>query len=224
MGNHELYVKGATDTQGFILANQIAFQAVFVSNPKTGPPGYEHLVYSFESPEHDAFFAVLDPYFLTANVPIPNLDGTIDATQLSWLTGQLAQTKATHKFVFSHAPYYKIYELSTGGHTHLFSRKNIDSSIAPDPQLDPEVQWKSNVFQVITGTCGVQADGGTPARDAALWHVSNAPNTYYFSVVDINGSNVKVTTYSGNTGDYSVLDSFSVNKGFLPANYLLLLD
>ena len=33
MGNHELYVKGATDDQGFILANQIAFQAVFASNP-----------------------------------------------------------------------------------------------------------------------------------------------------------------------------------------------
>jgi hypothetical protein len=245
MGNHELYVKGATDDQGFKLANQIAFQAAFASNPNNGPLGYENLVYSFESPEHDAFFAVLDPYFLTADVTSPNLDGTIDANQLTWLTNKLAQTKATHKFVFSHAPYYYIYKLSTGGmsytdlwylldqnrvdiffcgHTHLFSRKNIDSSIAPDPQLTPPVTWNSNVFQVITGTCGVQADGSTPARDPALWHVSNAADTYYFSVVDINGPNVKVTTYSGNTGDYTVLDTFSVDKGFYPWNYLLLLD
>src|SRR3989339_1580694 len=200
MGNHELYVKGATDAKGFILANQIAFQAVFVSNPKNGPPGYEHLVYSFESPGHDAFFAVLDPYYLTADDPDPSLDGTIDATQLSWLTGQLAQTKATHKFVFSHAPYYKIYSLSTGGmsytnlwylldqnrvdiffcgHTHLFSRKNIDSSITPDPQRNPPVTWKSNVFQVITGTCGAEVNGGRPARNAALWQVSNTVDTYY---------------------------------------------
>jgi hypothetical protein len=41
-------------------------------------------------------------------------------------------------------------------------------------------------------------------------------------VVDINGANFKVTTYSGNTGDYSVLDTFSVDKGFFPWNYLLL--
>jgi 3',5'-cyclic AMP phosphodiesterase CpdA len=245
MGNHELYVKGVTDDEGFKLANQIAFQAVFVSNPNNGPPGYEHLVYSFESPEHDAFFAVLDPYFLTGDVSTPNLDGTIDAPQLSWLADQLAQTKATHKFVFSHAPYYYIYTLSTGGmsytnlwhlmdqnrvdiffcgHTHLFSRKNIDSTIAPDPQLTPSVTWKSNVFQVITGTCGAEVNGGTPLRDPTLWHVSNTADTYYFSVVDINGSNFKVTTYSGNTDDYSVLDTFSVNKGFYPWNFLLLLD
>jgi 3',5'-cyclic AMP phosphodiesterase CpdA len=245
MGNHELYVKGATDDQGFKLDNQIAFQAVFASNPNNGPPGYENLVYSFESPEHDAFFAVLDPYFLTADVLSPNLAGTIDAPQLSWLTDQLALTKATHKFVFSHAPYYYIYSLSTGGmsytnlwylldqnrvdiffcgHTHLFSRKNIDSSITADPQRTPSVTWNSNVFQVITGTCGAPVNGGTPARDAALWHVANNADTYYFSVVDINGSNVKVTTYSGNTGDYSVLDTFSVDKGFFPWNYLLLLN
>jgi 3',5'-cyclic AMP phosphodiesterase CpdA len=245
MGNHELYVKGATDDQGFVLANQIAFQAVFVSNPNNGPPGYEHLVYSFESPGHDAFFAVLDPYFLTGNVAKPELDGTIDAAQLSWLTSQLAQTKATHKFVFSHAPYYYIYKLSTGGmsytdlwhlmdqnrvdiffcgHTHLFSRKNIDGTILPDPPLDPAVTWKSNVFQVINGTCGAEVNGGDPLRDPTLWHVSNAADTYYFSVVDINGSSVKVTTYSGNTGDYSILDVFNVNKSFAPANYWFLLD
>jgi 3',5'-cyclic AMP phosphodiesterase CpdA len=245
MGNHELYVKGATDDQGFKLDNQIAFQAVFASNPNNGPPGYQNLVYSFESPGHDAFFAVLDPYFLTADVPNPDLNGTIDAPQLSWLADQLAQTKATHKFVFSHAPYYYIYKLSTGGmsytnlwhlmdqnrvdiffcgHTHLFSRKNIDSTIAPDPQRIPSVTWNSNVFQVITGTCGAEVNGGTPLRDPTLWHVANAADTYYFSVVDINGSTVKVTTYSGNTGDYSVLDTFSVDKGFSPWNFLLLLD
>jgi hypothetical protein len=245
MGNHELYVKGATDDQGFVLANQIAFQAVFVSNPKNGPPGYEHLVYSFESPQHDAFFAVLDPYFLTADVSSPNLDGTIDAPQLTWLASQLAQTKATHKFVFSHAPYYYIYKLSTGGmsytnlwhlldqnrvdiffcgHTHLFSRKNIDSSIAPDPQRTPPVTWNANVFQVITGTCGAPANGGSIPPERAQWNVHNQADTYYFSVVDINGSNVKVTTYGGNTGDYSIIDTFSVDRGFYPWNYLLLLD
>jgi len=245
MGNHELYVKGATDDQGFKLANQIAFQAVFVSNPNNGPPGYEHLVYSFESPGGDAFFAVLDPYFLTADVSSPNLDGTIDANQLAWLTNQLAQTKATHKFVFSHAPYYYIYKLSTGGlsytnlwhlmdqnrvdvffcgHTHLFSRKNIDSSIAADPQLTPPVTWNSNVFQVITGTCGAPANGGPIPPERAQWNVHNQADTYYFSVVDINGSNVKVTTYAGGTGDYDVIDTFSVDRGFYSWNYLLLLD
>ena len=79
--------------------------------PPTGRPvipGYEHLVYSFESPGGDAFFAVLDPYYLTADVPNPDLGGTIDSTQLNWLATQVAQTKATHKFLFIHTPYYYV--------------------------------------------------------------------------------------------------------------------
>ncbi len=78
--------------------------------PPTGRdlPGYERLVYSFESPGGDAFFAVLDPYYLTADDPTPNLTGTFDNTQLDWLAAQVAQTKATHKFLFTHGPYYYV--------------------------------------------------------------------------------------------------------------------
>jgi hypothetical protein len=251
MGNHELYVKEkGVDVPGFRLANQIEYQAEFTDNPANGPsgydPSYDRLVYSFESPGGDAFFAVLDPYFLTADVTSPKIAGTFDAVQLNWLTGQLALTKATHKFLFTHAPYYYVNTLSHPaditytnlwyildqnrfdmyfcGHSHLFSRKNIDSSILPYPQLTHPVQWHSNVFQVLNGTCGAPVDTGSPTVDPTLWHVFNHADTYYFSVVDINGSNVKVTTYGGNTGDYSVIDTFSVDKGFIPCNYLLLLD
>ena len=205
LGNHELYNHDA-DAPGFRLANQTAYQTAFVSNPANGPSGYERLVYSFESPGGDAFFAVLDPYYLTADVPTPNVAGTVDATQLSWLTGRLALTKATHKFLFIHPPYYYMtlspadisfsnlwyildqnrFDIYFCGHTHLYSRKNIDSSIAPSPQLDPAVQWKSNVFQVLNGTCGAPVDPGPVAVNTTFWHVSNAPNTYYFSVVDIS--------------------------------------
>ncbi len=240
----------------FYLANQHVYQRVFTENPGNGPSGYEHLVYSFESPGGDAFFAVLDPYYLTADNPNPNLNGTFDNTQLNWLAAQVAQTKASHKFLFSHAPYYYVIDPSSEGpvppqdisytklwsmldnnrfdiaffaHIHLFSRKAIDSSIAPNPQLNPPVQWHNNVVQVINGAAGapiVTNPPTPPIVDPTLWHISQAANTYYFTVVDIiSGSRVTVTTYQGNTGAYSVLDSFTINKSAaLPGADLLLLQ
>ncbi|MCX5890594.1 MAG: metallophosphoesterase [Deltaproteobacteria bacterium] len=252
IGNHELYVKGATDDQGFIFTNQTAYQTAFASNPANGPagytPSYDHLVYSFESPGGDAFFAVLDPYFLTADVPNPDLGGTIDSNQLAWLQAQLAQTKATHKFLFIHVPYYSVFDdpieptpdhdatwtqlwsildnnnfdLFCCGHTHLYSRKNINSSIAPNPQPTPPIQWKGNVFQLLCGTCGVRVSTGTPKVNPILWHVSNAADTYFFSVVDICGTQVTVNSYKGNTGAYTVFDTFTVQYPLSPVNFLLL--
>ena len=69
---------GNPTTGGFLLENQQEFQKVFSENPGNGPPGYERLVYSFTSPGGDAFFAALDPYYLTADDPTPDLGGNID--------------------------------------------------------------------------------------------------------------------------------------------------
>ncbi len=232
IGNHELYVYGET---GFFLANQQQYQNAFTDNPSNGPPGYEGLVYSFLSPGGDAFFAVLDPYYLSPNDCNPScnlsLGGTIDNNQLDWLTNQIAQTNATHKFLFIHTPYYYVtssnpadvsftnlwaildnnqFDFYACGHTHLYSRKTIDSSILPNPQLNPPIEWKNDVVQLLNGTCGADVESGTPTVDSALWHISQVANTYYFSVVDINGSQVMVTSYSGNTGDYTAFDSFTM--------------
>jgi hypothetical protein len=242
IGNHELY---DNQKSGFVLANQTQYQQTFTGNPANGPSGYERLVYSFESPHGDAFFAVLDPYYLTADVEKPNLDGAIDYTQLNWLATQAAQTKARHKFLFVHAPYYHIMKTSAAdvsftelwtildyhrfdfyacGHTHLYSRKIIDSSIAPNPQtIPPRTPWQNKVVQLLNGTCGAPVDTGTPAVDPTLWHVFNAADTYYFSVVDIDGAITRVTSYAGNTGTYSVIDSFTINKGGHSGKDLLLL-
>lgn len=256
LGNRELYnpTLNPAAPSTFYLANQQQYQQAFASNsnPANGPPGYEQLVYSFASPGGDAFFAVLDPYYLTGDVPNPNITGTFDNTQLNWLAAQVAQTKATHKFLFTHGPYYNVINEGSGGgpppditytnlwrildnnlfdayfcaHVHLFSRKAIDSSIAPNPQLTPPVQWRNNVVQVINGGAGapiVTNPPYPPIVDPALWHVSQAADTYYFTVVDISGSQVTVTTYSGNTGAYTVFDSFTINKNDPAARNLLLL-
>jgi hypothetical protein len=244
IGNHELYNEHSTN--GFIVENQTEFQNVFKENPGNGPPGYEQLVYSFLSPKGDAFFAVLDPYYLTDNETNVNLGGTIDYTQLTWLEAQVAQTKATHKFLFIHTPYYYItggnetgeassadytytalwkilddnsFDFYACGHQHLYSRKTIDSSILPNPEfLPPLLRWKNNVVQLLCGTCGAGVDNGTIPDDRATWNVSNAHDTYYFSVVDINGSKVTVTSYRGNTGVYNVFDSFTiVRPSLVPA-------
>ena len=115
LGNRELFnpTFNPLAPNTFYLANQQIYQREFVDNPGNGPSGYEHLVYSFESPGGDAFFAVLDPYHLTADDPSPNLNGTFDNTQLNWLATQVAQTKATHKFLFTHAPYYYVIDTSS---------------------------------------------------------------------------------------------------------------
>ena len=80
--------------------------------PRTGRPGMrsDHLVYSFTSPGGDAFFAVLDPYYLHRSqcTSLMGLGGHIDPTQFTWLADQVAQTKATHKFLFIHTPYYYV--------------------------------------------------------------------------------------------------------------------
>jgi len=93
------------------------------------------------------------------------------------------------------------------GHSHLYSRKAIDSNIDP--------RWKNNVVQLLNGTCGAVLDSTVPVVDPGLWHVFNAlnaPNTYYFSVVDINGAQTTVNSYGGNTGAYSIIDSFRIQK------------
>ena len=100
------------------------------------------------------------------------------------------------------------------GHSHLYSRKTIDSSVLPNPQTTPPTPaWQNNVVQLLNGTCGAGPSTGTidPAIKTS-WNVHNDDKTYYFSVVDISGSTVTVNSYSGYTGAYSIFDTFTINK------------
>ena len=237
LGNHELYLESADS--GFNIGNQQAFQNVFSENPGNGPSGYQHLTYSFTSPGGNSFFAVLDAYYLTQSFHDSTVGGNIDPTQMSWLRAQVAQTKATHKFLFIHSPYYYVnhdpeepsaanksytelwafldankFDLYACGHSHLYSRKTIDSSVLPNPQTTPPTPpWQNNVVQLLNGTCGthIEATLIDPAIRTS-WNVHNDSLTYYFSVVDISGSTVTVNSYQGNTGAYSVFDTFTINR------------
>jgi 3',5'-cyclic AMP phosphodiesterase CpdA len=243
IGNHELYRE---DSKGFIIENQQAFQQIFTDNPTNGPPGYERLAYSFLSPGGDAFFAALDPYFLTDNETPGHLGGNVTSAQLDWLADQVAQTKAAHRFLFIHTPYYYVtgqdpdenstsndshtklwylldqnrFDFLACGHQHLYSRKTIDSSILPNPPLPGPIVWKNNVVQLLNGTCGAHPDNSTAyIVDPTLWHVSNPPETYYFSVVDIDGHKATVTSYKTDNGDFTVFDTFTITKaGLVPAS------
>ena len=68
IGNHELY---HTPQENSFLENQQEFQKVFTDNPTNGPPGYERLAILSLSPGGDAFFAALDPYYLTGMTTPP---------------------------------------------------------------------------------------------------------------------------------------------------------
>jgi hypothetical protein len=237
VGNHELYHQHSK--LGFKLSNQQEFQSVFSENPANGPAGYEHLTYSFTSSGGNSFFTVLDPYYLIRDTIPTDLGGNIDSTQMSWLKAQVAQTKATHKFLFIHTPYYYVssdpeepsaangsytalwafldankFDFYACGHSHLYSRKTIDSTVLPNPQTTPPTpSWQNNVVQLLNGTCGAGPSTGTidPIIKTA-WNVHNDTLTYYFSVIDISGATVTVNSYKGYTGAYSVFDTFTINK------------
>jgi hypothetical protein len=237
IGNHELYHKHAS--YGYLLVNQQEYQSAFSENPANGPAGYEHLAYTFSSQGGNSFFAILDPYYVTKDTVHMGLGGHIDSIQMSWLKTQVAQTSAAHKFLFIHTPYYYVskdpeepssadssftelwsfldankFDFYACGHSHLFSRRAIDNTIPPNPQTTPLTpSWQNNVVQLLNGTCGAgpSTDSINPVIKAS-WNVHNDAKTYYFSVVDISGSTVKVNSYKGYTGTYIVFDTCTINK------------
>ncbi|MCX6277991.1 MAG: metallophosphoesterase [Bacteroidetes bacterium] len=237
IGNHELYHEHAS--YGYFLVNQQQFQSTFSENPSNGPTGYERLAYSFTNAATSSFFAVLDPYFVYEDTMHLNMGGHIDSTQMTWLKTQVAQTSALHKFLFIHVPYYYVdndsteasepdttltalwsyidankFDVYACGHSHLYARRTVDDSIAPNPQTTPPTPaWKNKVVQLLCGTCGAGSGGGyVDPTVRTNWNVHNDHNTYYFSVVDIAGKTVTVNSYKGYTGAYTVFDTFSVTK------------
>ena len=237
IGNHELYHHHAS--YGYLLVNQKEYQKVFSENPANGPAGYDHLAYSFNSPAGNCFFAVLDPYFVNKDTVHMGLGGHIEPAMMSWLQTQVAQTTATHKFVFIHTPYYYVsndpeeessadtsfttlwsfldinkFDFYACGHSHLYSRKTITGSDTAYPPTHPATPaWKNNVVQLLNGTCGAgpSTEIVNPAIKTA-WNVHNDDNTFYFSVVDVNGSTVTVNSYQGYTGAYTVFDTFTITR------------
>jgi hypothetical protein len=237
VGNHELYHEHAG--YGYFLVNQQHFQSTFTENPANGPAGYERLVYSFTDSATSSFFAALDSYYVTQDTQKINMGGHIDSTQMAWLKTQTDLSGALHKFLFIHVPYYYVdydsteaseadttitklwsfidthkFDIYACGHSHLYARRTIDGSLAPDPQTKPPTPpWQNNVVQLLNGTCGAGSGGGyiDPAVRIA-WNVTNEKDTYYFSVIDISGNTVLVNSYKGYTGAYTVFDTFIVTK------------
>ncbi len=221
VGNHELYHQHSR--YGFLKVNQEQFQTVFSENPSNGPAGYEHLAYSFTDANSSSFFAVLDPYYLTTDTLHPKgLGGHIDEVQMNWLKSQVAQSGAKHKFLFIHCPYYYIsnetlepsqsdtsythlwsfldnskFDIYACGHSHLYARRTIESSLQPLPQTNPfTAPWQNNVVQLLNGTCGAGPDSGEIDPNVRKeWNVHDGAKTYYFSVIDVAGSTTTVNRY-----------------------------
>ena len=83
------------------------------------------------------------------------------------------------------------------GHEHNYERRIIDS------KLNPKV--KGTIYQVKNGTCGAPIyKGNTDKRGQIIFKES-----YCYSIVDVNGSNVKVMV---NDQDGQLIDRFSYTK------------
>ncbi len=237
VGNHELYHEHAG--LGYFLVNQQQFQSVFSENPSNGPAGYEHLAYSFTDQGTNSFFAVLDCYYVSKDTQKINMGGHIEPAQMAWIKTQVAQASALHKFLFIHVPYYYVdndsteaseadttltalwsfidankFDIYACGHSHLYSRRAVDGGLIPKPQTTPPVPaWQNNVVQLLNGTCGAGSGGGyIDPTVRTEWNVTNDHKTYYFSVIDISGGTVRVNSYKGYTGAFSVFDTFTLTK------------
>lgn len=219
IGNHDLY--GAKDHDE--LKNQTTFQAVFSEMPDNGPEGYENLVYSFEY--GNSFFAVLDSFYIDP-VTSTKYYGKITDKQLTWLQAQIAQTRAKHKFVFSHLPVYSVvhpakqdqslrklwalldnctFQMFFAGHEHLYSRWTIDHGV--------DKAWKNGVVQIIAGTVGapiVTESMLKVAKTKAHIHLG-----YNFVVVDVEGDSIHEHAYGihkTSRGDFTIsnIDNYTI--------------
>jgi hypothetical protein len=248
IGNHEMYQLENNGTSGntMWLASQQQYQQAFPNDPTApginSPSGYEGLAYSFTSPGGDCFFAVLDPYYMPPGTPSKPGDkyGSINDIQLNWLTTQINQTQAAHKFLFAHVPAYKVtyadlqpsymnlftllnnnhFNIYFAGHEHLFSRKTIDQAIGnernpPDPR-------SNKVVQVINGGGGAPEDSDPLLVDGVARHVHRG--AYYYTVVDVVNKQVLVHTYGGQNGSYSLVDAFTNPQDIGPVYRLLLIN
>jgi hypothetical protein len=238
VGNHELYHEHSR--YGFLRTNQEEFQNVFSENPSNGPAGYEHLTYSFTHAPSNAFFAVLDAYYVDKDTVHPkDLGGHIDSAQMEWLKKHVAQSNALHKFLFIHTPYYYVtndpdeassadtsytklwsfldankFDFYACGHSHLYAQRTITSDVAPLPQTNPVTpNWQNNVLHLLCGTCGAGPDDEyVDPTVRTAWDVHNDHATYYFTVIDIVKNKVTINSYKGFTGTYTIFETLTITK------------
>jgi hypothetical protein len=182
--NHTLTLDGLSDVE-----LQSQYQSVFHSMPDNGPAGYEDLVYTFRY--GNSSFIVLDAFFATAGM---TYNEEVTDAQLNWLN-DLNIANSTFRFAFSHDPAYSVtdrqddpelwqtltdlnFNLYFAGHEHLYSRWTIDG-----------------LPQIITGTTGAPFVYGVEANEPEI----TVTGRYNFVVVDVDGSEISLTTYGYNT-------------------------
>ncbi len=225
VGNHELY---QDKTHVLYRKSQAEYQKVFPFVPQNGPKGYEGLVYSFTSPGGEAFFAILDTYFLApkqSTLSYKNAVSWITPAQIDWLREQTAASTAKFKFVAMHAPTFNLkqaknptcedpghcelwkfidanhFAMSLASHIHLYSRKQIG------PDVDPS--YTNGVYQVIVGGGGAPLDKVSKMKAPQdAWNVVQA---YNYMVVDIEGDMLTATAYGKDGADWKVIDQFTMH-------------
>jgi hypothetical protein len=224
LGNHELY----QEEWGTLYRESQEFYRSTFSNsvPQNGPDGYQSLVYSFTSPGGDAFFAVLDTYYIEADqttAPYSNKDSFITKAQLDWLREQLKTTTARFKFTAMHAPTFNPrssntpkcqepghcelwdildqnrFAMSLASHLHLYARRTIG------PDMDPS--YRNGVVQIISGGAGAPLDKIADFKTyPAAWHVTTA---YNYMIMDIDGDTLTAQVLGKIDGDWKEIDRFT---------------
>lgn len=193
MGNHDRTGDEKSDA---------LFQKFF-SFPTNGPSGFSELAYSFDL--KSSHFVVLDSAKPEEHV--------VNKTQRDWLEKDLSANKMKNTFVFYHEPAYPVsskidesldvksgdrdalwnifiqYKITAvfSGHEHIASRRKI-----------------GGIYQFVFGNTD-SFDHDLPKPGVAEYAYKGRA----FGIVEINGVNITVKTYSV---DGKILDTFALRK------------
>lgn len=193
LGNHEIGNEEDEPLQWLQL--QQRYQLIFGNLPTNGPPGYEHLAYSFEY--RNSVFVILDSFYIEPRSGLTYWS-EISQAQLDWFTNVLNQSRKAHRFAFAHAPARLVKNLSAddqllerwllandfdvffAGHEHLYARLRLGNQTHP--------------VQIISG--------GASGDETEFGDLNRIPEVYkphhHFVVVDVDGSLVSIQAIDKN--------------------------
>lgn len=212
IGNHE--VSNGVD-------GEKAFKGVFKEFKANFLQGYNKTVYYFDKGD-SRFFMLNSDHNGTFNI--------IDNSQLAWLKENL-DPNFSNTFYFFHEPAFptgedvnfsldaipyqrdKLWKIIDNsikpmvfcGHEHFYTRRHVNPDFN-ETVNGKKFEFEHEIYQVTTGTFGAPLH----TKFLSKLHVDVPPIAqYHFTVVDVNGKDVKVEAINMNG---KVIDSFEQNK------------
>lgn len=186
-GNHDLVGNPIfSPSREDWLGGQQRYQRIFADLPANGPPGYEHLAYSFEY--GNSLFVILDSFYVKPRSGQAALY-EVSQEQLRWFQDTAARSSKVHRFAFAHVPASFVnqarvnrplvdwlikndFDAFFAGHEHFYARRSLGEGMHP--------------VQIITG--GLSGDIAKPVEGLPRPEAFSPKR--HFVIVDVDGDEV----------------------------------